>query len=118
MKAARSSRRLCWCRCDYCKCGSIGHGPAWGTQQTAGKRNIKHQSPSSREVPNLKPQTPNWRGKGRAGRFLNFGLGASLELGAWDLELFAWVDSLRCLPTGRRNSPVNPPDLAADRGND
>jgi len=30
-------------------------------------------------------------GKRRAGLFLSLGLGASLELGVWNLELVAWV---------------------------
>ena len=57
------------------------------------ERNTQHQSPSSRESSksqNTKP--PNRRrGKRRAARFLSLELGASLEVGVWDLELFAWA---------------------------
>src|SRR5437667_12254433 len=44
---------------------------------------------------NSKSQTPNFenkcRGQCSAGRFLSLELGASLELGVWDLELVAWA---------------------------
>src|SRR5881409_3432526 len=37
-----------------------------------------------------KPQN-TCQGKRRAARFLSLELGASLEVGVWDLELFAWA---------------------------
>ena len=64
-----------------------------GQWQATAERNTKHQSPSSREAPNLKTPTPKnrCRGKRRAGRFLSLEIGASLELGVWNLELVAWA---------------------------
>ena len=50
----------------------------------------RHQAPSTREAPSLKPQT-------RAGRHWCLGFGASLELGAWCLGL-CFVAG--CMPTG------------------
>src|SRR6266568_6249120 len=48
------------------------------------------ETPSSREVPNLKTQNlqNRYRDKRRAGRFLSLKLGASLALGVWNLEFF------------------------------
>ena len=57
----------------------------WATAE----RNTTPQTPSSREVPNLKTPNPQnrCRGKRRAGRFL------SLELGVWNWELSARAPS-------------------------
>src|SRR6266699_5474287 len=65
------------------------------------ERNPKPQTPSSREVPNLKTPNPQNRGRGkrRAGRFLSLELGASLELGIWNLELTAWALSFSEIET-------------------
>src|SRR5437879_6269386 len=58
----------------------------------AGEQSTKHQIPSSREVPNLKHRTPKQDGGQTARRsVLSLELGASLELGVWDLELVARV---------------------------
>src|SRR5437870_12495598 len=69
--------------------------PVWAHLSflVASERNTKHQAPSSREVPNLKHQTSksDAGGKRRAGRFLSLELGASLELGDWELEAFCWA---------------------------
>src|SRR5439155_13191615 len=58
-------------------------------------RRAKHQAPKpklqrSSKSQNRKPQN-RCRGKRRAGRFLSLELGASLELGDWNLELVAWA---------------------------
>src|SRR6266699_398125 len=50
--------------------------------------NPKHQRSSKSQAPNPKNRC---RGKRRTGRFLSLELGASLELGVWNLELFAWA---------------------------
>jgi hypothetical protein len=55
----------------------------------AAERNTKHQTPNSREVPNLKYQTHGCRGQRHEGRFLSLMLGASLDFGVWNLELLA-----------------------------
>src|SRR5438477_12788373 len=46
----------------------------------------------SGEIPNLKTPNPQnrCRAKRRAGRFLSLELGASLDLGVWNLELLTW----------------------------
>src|SRR5438094_8797125 len=63
---------------------------------------ISSSEPVSSETPSTKPQAPvefqisntkpqiRCRGKRSAGRCLSLELGASLELGVWNLELFAW----------------------------
>src|SRR5438552_12035378 len=60
--------------------------------RAAADRNPNHQTPSSREVPNLKHETSRTdvEGKRHAGRFLSFELRASLDLGVWNLEIVAW----------------------------
>src|SRR6266581_7484878 len=103
MTAAKSSRRLCWFRCDEGKCGSIGHGPA-GASQFLSHRRAKHQAskPKLQRIPkSQKHQIPQnrCRGKRRAARFLSLELGASLELGVWNLELFAWALSFSKIET-------------------
>src|SRR5262245_16153921 len=62
----------------------VGNHPVSGAE-----RNTKHQTPSSREVPNPKHQPKQMPGQRRAAWFLRLELGASLELGVWDLELVA-----------------------------
>src|SRR6266581_8653200 len=62
----------------------------WATAE----RNTTPQTPSSREVPNLKTPNPQnrCRGKRRAARFLSLELGVwSLEFGIWNLEFFPWA---------------------------
>src|SRR6266542_1048179 len=51
-------------------------------------RNTKHQTPSSREVPNLKTPNPKnrCRGKRRASWLLSLEPGASLEFGVWSFS--------------------------------
>src|SRR6185369_10667187 len=51
------------------------------------------QTPSSREFQNLKPQPPKHI-PGQTVRRSVVELGASLELGVWNLELVAWALSL------------------------
>ena len=53
------------------------------------ERNSKHQTPSSREVPKLKPQK-QMPGQTARSSVLSLELDAALELGVWNLELFAW----------------------------
>src|SRR5438093_4119917 len=46
----------------------------------------KPQAPEKFQISNTEPQN-RCRGKRRAGRFLSLELGASLELGVWNLEV-------------------------------
>src|SRR5438128_3398962 len=55
----------------------------------AAERNTKHQTPSSREVPNFKHQTPKTDAGAQMARRWFF----ELELGDWNLELVAWAHS-------------------------
>ena len=48
----------------------------------------KHQAPNSKEAPTTKHQTKRAR---RGTDLWSLGFGASLELGAWDLELHQYV---------------------------
>src|SRR2546425_11562185 len=74
--------------------------------EPAAERNTKHQTPSSREVPNPKPQTPTrFRGKWQAGRFE---LGAWCFFGGWSLEF-----GVCCLDSWllkNRDAPFSTPD--------
>src|SRR5205809_3921797 len=73
-------------------------GRSRGPSQFLSRRRAKHQAPNPKLRRSSKSQTPNHknrcRGKRRAGRFLSLELGASLELGVWNLELVAWALSL------------------------
>src|SRR5436190_12149782 len=73
---------------------------SWGAAQfLSDERMTKHQSPSSREDPDLKPPSPKSRsrGKQRAGRFLRLEFGASLEFGIWSfLPGLSASQKLRC----------------------
>src|SRR6266542_4097323 len=80
-------------------------------------RRAKHQAPNPKLQMGSKPQNTNpqirCRDKRRAGRFLSLELGASLELGVWNLELLAWALSFS--KTGMR-PPPGPPGLCACQG--
>src|SRR5713226_8489219 len=69
-------------------------GPS-GTSQFLSRRRAKHQAPNPKLQRSSKSQTPNPNnrclGERRAGRFLSLELGASMELGVWNLELVAWA---------------------------
>src|SRR5439155_22352331 len=59
------------------------------------KRNTKHQTPSSREVPNLKHRTPKQM-PGRTASRPDFELGAWSFFGAWSLEFGGCPSSSIC----------------------
>src|SRR2546427_2211539 len=59
------------------------------------KRNTKHQTPSSREVPNLKHRTPKQM-QGQTARRPVFELGAWCFFGAWSLEFGGCPSSSIC----------------------
>src|SRR2546426_9869866 len=67
------------------------------TRRKSRSRRAKNQAPNPKLQRSSKSQAPNpknrCRGKRRAGRFLSLELGASLELGVWNLELVAWARS-------------------------
>ena len=69
-----------------------------GASQFLSRRRAKHQAPNPKLQRSSKSEAPNSKnrcwGKRRAGRFLSLELGASLELGVWNLELLAWALSL------------------------
>src|SRR6266581_390417 len=65
----------------------------------------KPQAPEKFQISNTKPQI-RCRGKRRAGRFLSFELGASLELGDWELGAFCWA--LRFSKVETRPQPGDP----------
>src|SRR5436190_1701841 len=72
-----------------------GRSQSEGGSRFLSRRSAKHQAPNPKLQRSSKSQTPNskskCRGKRRAGRFLSLELGASLELGVWNLELVAWA---------------------------
>src|SRR2546426_9320501 len=79
------------------------------TRRKSRSRRAKNQAPNPKRQRSSKSQTPNpknrCRGKRRAGRFLSLEPGASLELGVWDLELFAWALSFSNIEMRSRGPP-------------
>jgi len=67
------------------------------------------QAPEKFQISSPKPQN-KCRGKRRAGPFLSLELGASLELGVWNLELFAWVLSFSKI---EMRPPASSPELCS-----
>src|SRR2546422_8243277 len=87
--------------------------PVWAHLSflVASERNTRHQTPSSREVPNLKHQTSK-SDAGANGAQAGFKLGAwcFMVLAAWELRAFGWalsfskVEIPRCLGCLHQNS--------------
>src|SRR6266568_5478088 len=79
------------------------------TSRFLSHRRAKHQAskPKLQRSSNLKTSNPQnrCRGKRRAGRVLSLVLGASLELGVWNLELFSWLLSHHSSPSVRNGAP-------------
>jgi hypothetical protein len=116
-KSGQRSCRPCDGRSRRCARGVHSvHSWAYLGFRAAAERNTKHQTPSSREVPESKHQkprskhqrNPKFQEANRCPRFqlgtwslellrcLELGVwwlgpGASLELGVWNWELFAWA---------------------------
>ena len=73
----------------------LGRTGGYGASQFLSRRRAKHQTPNPKLQRSTKSQNTNrkniGRGKRRAARFLSLELGASLDLGVWNLELVAWA---------------------------
>src|SRR2546428_88322 len=84
-------------------------------RKSRSRRRAKNQAPNPKLQRSSKSQAPNpknrCRGKWRAGRFLSLELGASLELGVWNLALFAWALSFSIIET-------RPPSLDLGKAED
>src|SRR2546426_12740652 len=80
------------------------------TRRKSRSRRAKNQAPNPNLQRSSKSQTPNpknrCRGQRRAGWFLSLELGASLELGVWNLQLLAWALGFSKLSCARPRAPV------------